>query len=185
MAVLSTKQMVSKSQVAAGAEASADLSVAETKEREKVWAVRLPSAPKNGKARVAFRTPNGTEKVEVVDQYYHFKDLEERKRLLNSMMKEGFVKADYQVGEKPEPPKKPEGYRIRYAHPDNEPDNPKQGSVAVTVGRGSDRHEVTLNMDEYGTVTTEDEQLQRKLKRLGWTQIHKEPIEPEGDSQQT
>lgn len=178
MAVMTTKDMELAGRSfkdTGGVSASPDSS--NRQPRKVVRGAKFPAAPKQGTAQIKFPTPDGPVKVEVKDQLYYFADEDEKKRLMKPMKKAGFKFFEYTTGEKP--PKVGEQkrrYRIRYAHPDNAEGDPKTGNVSVKVGRGKSQREVRFELDAYGTIETEDAQVQRKLAKLGWAEIEKQKL---------
>lgn len=172
MGVMTSKDMEQRSKVAAGG--SKDSPSASVETRTLVRCAVFPGAPKQGECNASFFGPEGeTVTVRLKNQVYVFKDEEEQRSLLPFMLKAGFRKTDYFEGEAPKVEKKEIKFTVRYAHPDNEPDAPKQGNVAFTVGRGRGVRNVNFDLDEFGTVTTSDEQVQKKLESLGWAEIGK------------
>jgi hypothetical protein len=146
---------------------------AESKPRRNVSRVHFRSAPQ-GRCNASFFHNGETHTKVLEDGFYVFQDATERKELLDSMLKAGFTIADYWEGEKPKLEKKaPKKFHIRFAHPDNEPNEPKTGNVAIKVGR----KDHSFELDEFGTVLIEDEKTQKAFYRDGWVEIEKIEIE--------
>lgn len=137
-----------------------------------VKAVRFDRAPQ-GKSNAAFMVDGETVNVKLKDGVYVFKDWPEEKRLRPAMIKAGFKPADHWEGDLPKnPPKDRSPKSLRLAHPDNGPDEPKQGNIAVRVGD----QEFKFELDEHGTIWVDDADAQKHLKKQGWEEIDSRPV---------
>ena len=139
--------------------------------------LRLPFAPKSA-SMAGYRDKDGNEKtVKLKNGMYIIpKSVTGAKRLalIRELQAAGFEHERIVKGnktKKAEPPARK--FRIRYAHPDNEPDNPKSGEVKITI----EEIEHDLTLDEHGTVVVDDADLQEYLADQGWIETDRTPIE--------
>lgn len=137
------------------------------KKGEAVYRVFFPRAPK-GKCNASYLENGETKSVILKDGFYVFKDKEEKRAKVKAMINAGFVDADYMLNQKRAIiGKKKVNYNVRYAHPDNEPDHKKKGFCSVEV-KG-----VTweFDLDDYGSVWTDDPKKQKVLQDLKWAEV--------------
>ena len=135
---------------------------------EKQRRIILPFAPKKGETRAAFYL-NGEEVVlTLVDQEYVFPDSmseDEKDRMAKALEPAGFV--DETTIKKLTPKIKPR----RFAHPDNEIDAAVSGVLKFKFRHNGKKRQVTVELDEFGTITTDDPGLQAKLVRDKWPEV--------------
>lgn len=145
--------------------------------------VVLPHAPE-GESTAAFYGPHGHEmRVTLVDGEYVFPpdmDKAARKEMTRILVAAGFV--DESTIVKKAKPTAPE--LRRFAHPDNTPDSPVEGTIKMVFKRQGKKEKQEFQLDIFGTITTDDPAVIQRLEKWKWPEVTVQPgtdEEPDDD----
>ena len=128
----------------------------------------LPIAPEKGESQAAFYLDGKEVQLTLVDQEYVFPDNmteAQKEAFAKLLIPAGFV--DESTIMKIEPVVK----QRRFAHPDNEVSNPVQGEVQFKFKHRKKKYNFVMELDEFGTISTDDPALLQKLDKEGWPEV--------------